>query len=111
MGGSYSMHESQLRRGRSGEPGLGRRAGNEARAEVEKVGQAPRAQALLGCVKRKGERSVRWEGTRFLYHAKAAAGPCSRLAKCGGHGFLMRACHLVFYYYNIATNYFVYILL
>jgi hypothetical protein len=31
----------------------------------------------------------------FLYPAKAAAGPCARLARCGGRGFLMRACRLV----------------
>jgi hypothetical protein len=28
----------------------------------------------------------------FLYPAKAAAGPCARLARCGGRGFRMRAC-------------------
>jgi hypothetical protein len=31
----------------------------------------------------------------FLYPAKAAAGPCARLARCGGRGFRMRACRLV----------------
>jgi hypothetical protein len=62
------MHESQLRHGRSGEPGLGRRAENEARAEVERVGQASRAQALLDCVKRKEGGKEREVGrTRFLY--------------------------------------------
>jgi hypothetical protein len=33
----------------------------------------------------------------FLYPAKAAAGPCARLARCGGRGFRMRACRLVVY--------------
>jgi hypothetical protein len=37
----------------------------------------------------------------FLYPAKAAAGPCTRLARCGGRGFLMRACRLVVYSNNI----------
>jgi hypothetical protein len=34
----------------------------------------------------------------FLYPAKAAAGPCARLARCGGRGFRMRACRLVVNY-------------
>jgi hypothetical protein len=34
----------------------------------------------------------------FLYPAKAAAGPCVRLARYGGRGFRMRACRLVVYY-------------
>jgi hypothetical protein len=33
----------------------------------------------------------------LLYPAKAAAGPCGRLARCGGRGFRMRACRLVVY--------------
>jgi hypothetical protein len=43
----------------------------------------------------------------FLYPAKAAAGPCARLARCGGRGFRMRACRLVVYfnnYYNKNKN-------
>jgi hypothetical protein len=58
-----------------------RRAENEARAKVEKVGQASRAQVLLGCVKRKEEgKGASWEVARALYPAKAAGGPCARLA-------------------------------
>ncbi len=34
---------------------------------------------------------------RFLYPAKAAAGPCTYLTRCGGRSFLMRACRLVVY--------------
>ena len=40
----------------------------------------------------------------FLYPAKAAAGPCARLARCGGRGFRMRACRLVVY-----SKYYIYI--
>jgi hypothetical protein len=36
----------------------------------------------------------------FLYPAKAAAGPCARLARCGGCGFRMRACCLVIYFFK-----------
>jgi hypothetical protein len=39
------------------------------------------------------------EVATFLYPAKAAAGPCARLARCGGRGFRMRACRLVVYLY------------
>lgn len=35
----------------------------------------------------------------FLYPVKAAAGPCTRLAQCGGHSFLIRACRLVVYFF------------
>ena len=41
-------------------------------------------------VGRKGGReksSARWEGTQFLYPARVAAGPCTRLARCGGSRF------------------------
>ena len=41
---------------------------------------------------------------RFLYPAKAAAGPCARLARCGGRGFLMRACRLVVYGFNLINS-------
>jgi len=93
------MHESQLRRTRSGEPGLGRRAENEARAEVGKVGQVSRAQVVLGCWKRKKDGGWTSEGdARFLYPAKAAPGLCARLARCRGHGFLIQACRLVVYF-------------
>jgi len=47
----------------------------------------------------------------FLYPAKAAAGPCARLAQCGGRGFRMRARRLVVYsslyylrYYKIVAR-------
>ncbi len=35
----------------------------------------------------------------FLYPAKAAAGLCARLARCGGRGFRIQACRLVLHYY------------
>ena len=41
----------------------------------------------------------------FLYPAKAAAGPCARLAQCGGRGFRMRARRLVVYYFYIISRY------
>jgi hypothetical protein len=50
------------------------------------------------------------EVATFLYPAKAAAGPCARLARCGGRGFRMRACRLVVYLikYNLLIIFLIY---
>jgi hypothetical protein len=42
------MHESPLRRGRSGEPELGRRAESEARVAGEEAGPASRRRWVVG---------------------------------------------------------------
>ena len=92
------MHESQLRRGRSGEPGLGRRAENEARAGVEKVGQASRRGRVVAVGKERKERKERaTDDARALYPAKAAGARAHALPNAGGRGFRMRACRLVVY--------------
>ena len=53
-------------------------------------------------LKRKEEGKGASDGeTRLLYPAKAAPGPCTRLARCGGRGFLMRACRLVVYAFKL----------
>jgi hypothetical protein len=75
---------------------LGRRAECAWRTRTER-----REAEAVGLLKRKGEGKGASDGVaRFLYPAKAAAGPCARLARCGGRGFRMRACRLVFYFYN-----------
>lgn len=53
IGGSCSTHESPLRRGRSGEPKLGRRARSEARTELEEAGQALQKRRVVGRLERK----------------------------------------------------------
>jgi hypothetical protein len=86
--------------------GLGRRAECEARAGGGNGRPSAASTGVVGSCEREGkregkkERSVRWAGTRFLYPAKAAAGQCARLARCGGRGFLMRACRLVYYLFR-----------
>jgi hypothetical protein len=57
-----------------------------------------KVEGCWGCWKGKKEGKERaMDDATFLYPAKAAAGPCARLARCGGRGFLMRACRLVVY--------------
>jgi hypothetical protein len=90
---------SQLRRDRSGESSeKGQDSRQKGRMHMKSEHRALRDG---GCwVVRKGrrrERSERWRDATFLYPAKAAAGPCARLARCGGRGFRMRACRLVVY--------------
>jgi hypothetical protein len=51
----------------------------------------------LWLLERKEGKERAMDDATFLYPAKAAAGPCVRLARCGGRGFLIRACRLVIY--------------
>jgi hypothetical protein len=61
--------------------------------------RASRRWRLWGGWKGKKEGKERaMDDATFLYPAKAAAGPCARLARCGGRGFRMRACRLVVYF-------------
>jgi hypothetical protein len=58
-----------------------------------------KVEGCWGCWKGKKEGKERaMDDATFLYPAKAAAGPCARLARCGGRGFRMRACRLVVYF-------------
>jgi hypothetical protein len=63
---------------------------------------------LFERMKKEDERPM--DDARFLYPAKAAAGPCVRLARCGGRGFLKRACRLVVYLYKLKYIYLIYII-
>ncbi len=54
---------------------------------------------VVGLLERKEEgKGASDEVARFLYPAKAAAGPCTHLTRCGGRSFLMQACRLVVYF-------------
>ena len=93
---------SQLRRGRSGKPGgKGQDSRQKGRMRMKSEHRASRRWRLCGCWKGRKEGKERaMDDATFLYPAKAAAGPCARLARCGGRGFRMRACRLVVYLYN-----------
>jgi hypothetical protein len=92
-----------------GEEGPGRRAECEAHPETKR-----REQGVVGlCEKegRKGKKSERWAAAPFLYPAKAAAGPCTRLAGCGDRGFPMRTCRSLVYTFFIIAKYIVFVII
>jgi hypothetical protein len=73
---------SQLRRGRSGEPGgKGEDSRQKGRMRMKREHRASRRWRLWGCWRgKKKEEERAMDDARFLYPAKAALGPCARLA-------------------------------